>query len=173
MLTLIIDGNPDGWLTQKLVHAACDRLEALGGRYLVIDSTCSRPHAMNALIKAERVIVISPIYWSRLPGKLETMLDEILVPTKVFKFMDIPWLTKRFGIKYSKGLTNIKRIDWVLSYGSPRIAMIGMPFFRLGFLLSRLILGIRSVKHWPTYLCEGDQGLKRRIKVINRLSKII
>ena len=169
---LIIDGNPEGYFTQQVVDAA---VNGLGHHdYAVIDYSCSRQYALQKLLEAEKVLVVSPIYWGRLPGRLEALLDDILIPGKVFKFMNIPVLTKRFGFKYSKGLTNIKEIHFALSYGSPRPAMMGVPYFRLAVMLSKMILNIKKVRHIPTYLCEGDEcGAElRRSKTIRKVFKL-
>ena len=168
--TLIINGNPDGYFTQQVIAAA---IYGLGySNYTVIDQNSDRKYAVQKLLEADKVLVVSPIYWGRLPGRVETLLDEILIPGKVFKFMSIPVLTKWFGFKYSKGYTNIKEMYFVLSYGSPMPAMFCVPFFRLGFMLAKLILNVKKVRHIPTYLCEGEEAEGRRHKTVKRVYKL-
>lgn len=174
MKTLLIDGSRHA-LTGDFNRALRDIL-AYGIPYHSLEwitSDTSTQRALDCLLRADRVVVVAPVYWGRLPGDVEKLLDRILLPGKVYKFHPIPLLTKWFGFRRAEGLTNIKEVYWVLSYGAPRAAMMGIPYFRLGFMISKLMLRIKKVKHIPTYLCEGGSGFYRREVTKCRLNRLV
>lgn len=171
MKTVVISGANSavgGWFTKTLSNIAINS----GKPVVVLNETICKEYAIHALQRAERVIIISPVYWGRLPGKLEAWLDEVLLPGKIYKFVDIPVLTKYFGFKRSQSLCNIKEFICVLSYGAPSAATFGIPFFRLGFMIGKLVLGAKRVRHIPTYLCEGDDGWARRELTKNKVKEL-
>ena len=171
MKTVIISGAKaaiGGWFNESLLKIAINS----GSIDIVLDETVPPHIAIDALLKAERVIVISPVYWGRLPGKLEAWLDDVLLPGKIYKFIDIPVLTKLWDYKYSHSFCNIKEFICVLSYGAPKSATFGIPFFRLGFMIGRLMLRAKKIRHIPTYLCEGDAGARRRTKTQFKVAEL-
>ncbi len=71
-----------------------------------------REHA-DLVQAADTVVFVYPTWWSGLPAVLKGCFDRVLVPGVGFRFDD------RSG-KVRPGLTNVRRIVGISTYGSPR-----------------------------------------------------
>ena len=85
---------------------------------------------------ADRIYIISPVWWFRCTPVLESFFDQIFTPGFAYKFVPI---TKMYG--YPKPLLSDKKVRTYLTHGAPALPVLTM---YLNSVKLRLIMGVYS-----------------------------
>jgi len=118
------------------------------------------------LKRAEAVVFAYPTWWSGLPAMLKGWLERVMVPGVGFTF------DPRTG-KVRPGLTNIRRIVGISTYGSPRsyVMLMNDNGRRIITRALRMSCGIRARPTWlAMYSMDtaDDVGRRRHLERIER-----
>jgi len=124
------------------------------------------------LIKwADRIYIISPVWWFRTTPLLESFFDQIFVPGFAYNF--IP-LTKLYG--YPKPLLKDKKVRTYLTHGAPALPVLTL---YLNSVKLRLVMGVYSfVFGWfktktRQFWSVPFVSQKKREEYLNRVKKDI
>jgi NAD(P)H dehydrogenase (quinone) len=95
------------------------------------------------ILRATAIVFVYPTWWSGLPAILKGWLERVMVPGVGFTF------DSRTG-KVKPGLTNIRRIVGISTYGSPRryVMLVNDNGRRIITRALRLSCGIRTRTTW-------------------------
>ena len=85
---------------------------------------------------ADRIYIISPIWWFRTTPALESFFDQIFTPGFAYNFVPI---SKLYG--YPKPLLSHKKVRTYLTHGAPGLPVL---FLYLNSVKLRLIMGVYS-----------------------------
>ncbi len=101
-------------------------------------------HTQVDLVRsAEALVFVYPTWWSGLPALLKGWLERVMVPGVGFRF------DERTG-KIRPGLTNIRHLVGISTYGSPKwyVKAINDNGRRTLMRALRLSCGFRTSRHW-------------------------
>jgi NAD(P)H dehydrogenase (quinone) len=90
----------------------------------------------EAVTLADRIYIVSPVWWFRLTPRMETFFDEVFTPGFAYNF--IP-LTKLYG--YPKPLLGDKKVRTYLTHGAPALPVVSL---YLNSVKLRLVMGVYS-----------------------------
>lgn len=118
------------------------------------------------ITSAEVLVFVYPTWWSGLPALLKGWLDRVLVPGVGFRFDD------KSG-KVRPGLTNVRHIIGVTTYGSPRwyVKLVTDNGRRSLMRTLRLSCGLRTRTSWLGLYAidtETDDGRSEFAAVVER-----
>lgn len=90
----------------------------------------------GAVTWADRIYIISPVWWFRLTPRMETFFDEVFTPGFAYNFVP---LTKLYG--YPKPLLSDKKVRTYLTHGAPALPVQTL---YLNSVKLRLVMGVYS-----------------------------
>lgn len=90
----------------------------------------------DAVTWADRIYIISPVWWFRLTPRMETFFDEVFTPGFAYNFVP---LTKLYG--YPKPLLSDKKVRTYLTHGAPALPVKTL---YLNSVKLRLVMGVYS-----------------------------
>lgn len=157
--------NPDSFC-HALAERACDSLRAAGHEVHLLDlyalgftaAMSAEEHAAyhgdhpaidpmvaehGALVRdAQALVFVYPTWWSSTPAMLKGWLERVMVPGVAFVF-------DRDG-KVRPGLTNVRRVVGISTYGSPRayVKFVNDNGRRMITRALRLNTGLRTRRSW-------------------------
>lgn len=85
---------------------------------------------------ADRIYIISPVWWFRCTPALESFFDQIFTPGFAYNFVPI---TKLYG--YPKPLLSDKKVRTYLTHGAPALPVVSL---YLNSVKLRLVMGVYS-----------------------------
>ena len=85
---------------------------------------------------ADRIYIISPVWWFRCTPAMEAFFDQIFTPGFAYKFVPI---TKMYG--YPKPLLKDKKVRTYLTHGAPALPVLTL---YLNSVKLRLVMGVYS-----------------------------
>jgi NAD(P)H dehydrogenase (quinone) len=109
------------------------------------------------ITSVDAVVFVYPTWWGGLPALLKGWLDRVLVPGVGFRFDD------KTG-KVRPGLTNVRRIVGITTYGSPRwyVKLINDCGRRSLLRTLRLSCGLKTKTTWlPLYAIDTEDHTGR------------
>jgi putative NADPH-quinone reductase len=89
-----------------------------------------------AVTWADRIYIISPVWWFRLTPRMETFFDEVFTPGFAYNFVP---LTKLYG--YPQPLLGDKKVRTYLTHGAPALPV---KLLYLNSVKLRLVMGVYS-----------------------------
>lgn len=128
-------------------------------------------HYQELVTWADRIYIISPVWWFRCTPLMEEFFDVVFTPGFAYKFMP---LFPKYG--YPKPLLSHKKVRTYLTHGAP-----ALPVYMLYFnaVKLRLSLGVYSFifgwfksktrQFWSVPFCTDDE----RTKMLNKVKKDI
>jgi NAD(P)H dehydrogenase (quinone) len=120
----------------------------------VVDPAVRR--SVEALQRAEMIVFVYPTWWSSLPAMLKGWLEKTMVPGVAFVF------DERHRVR--PGLTGIRRIVGISTYGSPApvVKLINDNGRRTLMRALRLNTGLRTRRTWlPFYAIDSSTREQR------------
>ena len=90
----------------------------------------------NLITWADRIYIISPVWWFRTTPALESFFDQIFTPGFAYKFIPV---TKMYG--YPKPLLSDKKVRTYLTHGAPALPVQTL---YLNSVKLRLVMGVYS-----------------------------
>lgn len=90
----------------------------------------------HAVSWADRIYIISPVWWFRLTPRVEIFFDEVFTPGFAYNFVP---LTKLYG--YPKPLLGGKKVRTYLTHGAPALPV---KLLYLNSVKLRLVMGVYS-----------------------------
>jgi NAD(P)H dehydrogenase (quinone) len=115
---------------------------------------------------AHTLVVVYPTWWFGLPAILKGFLDRVLVPGVGFR------IDERSG-RIRPGLTNVRRIVGISTYGSPRtyVRLVGDPGRRTILRTLRLICHRRCRTRWLGLYAVDSATEARRSEFLTRVTE--
>lgn len=147
MNNLIVIGHPNeaSFCYNGIMKTIQQTLESNGEEVQIIDlyrDSYARPRTKlmqgykDQVTWADRIYVISPVWWFRLTPRLETFFDEVFTPGFAYRFKSI---TKTYG--YPEPLLSDKKVRTYLTHGAPALPVKTM---YLNSVKLRLVMGVYS-----------------------------
>ena len=90
----------------------------------------------NLITWADRIYIISPVWWFRTTPALESFFDQIFTPGFAYKFIPV---TNMYG--YPKPLLSDKKVRTYLTHGAPALPVLTL---YLNSVKLRLVMGVYS-----------------------------
>ena len=120
----------------------------------IVDPLVQR--SADAVGAAEMLVFVYPTWWSSLPAMLKGWLEKTMVPGVAFVFDD--------EHRVRPGLTTVRRIVGISSYGSPApvVKLINDNGRRILLRALRLNTGLRTRRTWlPFYAIDSSTAAQR------------
>ncbi len=146
----VLDLSADGFRAAM----SADERHAYHGDDPVLDPQV-RAH-IAAVQRAEALVFVYPTWWSSLPAVLKGWLERVMVPGVGFVFDDQG--------RVRPGLTNVRRIIGISTYGSPRayVKVINDNGRRTITRALRVSTGLRTRAKWlPLYAVDTSTAAQR------------
>lgn len=115
--------------------------------------------------RAEALVFVYPTWWSSLPAVLKGWLERVMVPGVAFVFDE--------QHKVRPGLTNVRRIVGISTYGSPRhyVKAINDNGRRTLLRALRLNTGFRTRTSWLALYAVDSSTAAQRAAFLRRVEK--
>ncbi len=115
------------------------------------------------VLRADALVFVYPTWWSSLPAILKGWLERVMVPGVAFVFNDKG--------KVRPGLTNVRRIVGISTYGSPRsyVRLINDNGRRTLTRALRLNTGLRTRTSWLGLYAIDSATAAQRSKFLDRV----
>lgn len=138
--------------------------EAYHGTEPILDPLV-RTHA-ELVTSVDTLVFVYPTWWSGLPAMLKGWLERVMVPGVGFRF------DERSG-KVRPGLTNVRRIMGISTYGSPRwyVRLINDNGRRTLMRALRLSTGLRTTRTWMALYAIDTTSEAQRIEFAARVER--
>jgi len=117
------------------------------------------------VLRAEALVFVYPTWWSSLPAILKGWLERVMVPGVAFVFND--------NGKVRPGLTNVRRIVGISTYGSPRsyVRLINDNGRRTLTRALRLNTGLRARTSWLGLYAIDSATAAQRSQFLDRVER--
>lgn len=117
------------------------------------------------LRRADALVFVYPTWWSSLPAILKGWLERVMVPGVAFVFDDVG--------KVQRGLTNVKAIVGISTYGSPRryVLAINDNGRRTLMRALRLICALRTRRRWLALYSTDNASAAKRERFLTRVER--
>ena len=147
MKNLIVIGHPDqnSFCYNGIFSTIKSEIVASGQELEIIDlyrDSFTRPRTdvinkyKELVMWAERIYIVSPVWWFRLTPRTEIFFDEVMTPGFAYEFVNI---TKTYA--YPKPFLKDKKIRTYVTHGAPSIPVRTL---YLNSVKLRLVMGVYS-----------------------------